>query len=78
MRAPAAAICAGMVKANAYGLGVARVAPALWQAGCHHFFTANIERRDAVMRTMLPQAHVHVLERADAGRDPATFCAGTT
>ena len=34
---------AAVVKANAYGLGIAEVAPALIAAGCTHFFVANIE-----------------------------------
>ncbi|MCE2922867.1 MAG: alanine racemase, partial [Roseomonas sp.] len=33
---------AGVVKANAYGLGAARVAPALYTAGCRHFFVAHL------------------------------------
>ena len=54
------AACAGMVKANAYGLGVRRVAPALWQAGCRTFFTANMDGA-AMLRALLPEARVHVL-----------------
>ena len=27
--------CGAVVKADAYGLGMAEVAPALWRAGCH-------------------------------------------
>ena len=54
------ATCAGMVKANAYGLGVRRVAPALWQAGCRNFFTANMDGA-VMLRTLVPQARVHVL-----------------
>ena len=38
----APAECAGVVKADAYGLGVAEVAPALWQAGCRTFFVATL------------------------------------
>ncbi|MDP1165918.1 alanine racemase, partial [Klebsiella pneumoniae] len=34
--APAA--CAAVVKADAYGLGAARIAPALYDAGCRAFF----------------------------------------
>ena len=49
-----------MVKANAYGLGVRRVAPALWQAGCRNFFTANMDGA-VMLRAMLPDAHSHVL-----------------
>lgn len=35
------ATCAAVVKANAYGLGIARVAPALHRAGCRTFFVAT-------------------------------------
>ena len=52
--------CAGIVKANAYGLGAERVAPALWGAGCRRFFTANLDGALAVRR-WLPDADVHVL-----------------
>lgn len=52
--------CAGIVKANAYGLGAERVAPALWDAGCRQFFTANLDGALAV-RGWLPDADVHVL-----------------
>ncbi|MBS7809849.1 alanine racemase [Roseococcus pinisoli] len=34
---------AGVVKADAYGLGAAQVAPALRAAGCKHFFVAQTE-----------------------------------
>ncbi len=34
------AMCAGVVKADAYGLGAAQVAPALARAGCTEFFVA--------------------------------------
>jgi len=48
------------VKANGYGLGVDRVAPALWSAGCRRFFTANPDGALTVKR-LLPEAEVHVL-----------------
>ncbi|WP_455479104.1 alanine racemase [Bartonella sp. B23] len=35
--------CSAVVKANAYGLGVNKIAPALYQAGCRTFFVAKIE-----------------------------------
>lgn len=38
-----AATCAGVMKADAYGLGMDRVAPALARAGCRVFFTAHLE-----------------------------------
>src|SRR5262245_26774306 len=36
------AACAAVVKADAYGLGAHRVAPALVAAGCEHFFVAHL------------------------------------
>jgi alanine racemase len=64
----APAICAGMVKANAYGLGVSRVAPALYEAGCRHFFTANANGAMNVKR-LLPDANVYVLNGLTQGTD---------
>ena len=61
LRARAApAECAAVVKADAYGLGAAKVAPALWRAGCRTFFTANPEGALA-LRRHLPQAAICVL-----------------
>lgn len=37
------AICAATVKANAYGLGATRVAPALYSEGCRNFCVANLK-----------------------------------
>ena len=39
----ASAECAAVVKADAYGLGAARVAPALVRAGCASFFVATFD-----------------------------------
>ena len=50
-----------MVKADAYGLGAARVIPALWAAGCRSFFVATPEEaRDA--RALAPAAAIYVLD----------------
>src|SRR3546814_11863022 len=38
----APARCGAVVKANAYGLGVARVGAALYRAGCRDFFVAQL------------------------------------
>jgi alanine racemase len=37
-----------VVKADAYGLGARRVAPALWSAGCRHFYVAHAFEGEAV------------------------------
>ena len=51
---------AGVVKADAYGLGMDRVAPALHRAGCSLFFVAGLEE-GAALRTLLPDAGIAVL-----------------
>jgi alanine racemase len=51
---------AGVVKANAYGLGAAYVAPKLFAAGCRHFFVAHLSEALAI-RPLLPGATVAVL-----------------
>jgi alanine racemase len=54
-RRVAPAECAAVVKADAYGLGAARVAPALAAAGCRRFFVATIEEGIA-LRSVLPRS----------------------
>ncbi|WP_142848699.1 alanine racemase [Telmatospirillum sp. J64-1] len=52
--------CAGVVKADAYGLGIAAIAPALAQAGCRHFVVAIIDE-GITLRKLLPEAEIIVL-----------------
>ncbi|CAO3440421.1 alanine racemase [Azospirillum endophyticum] len=57
----APAECSAVVKADAYGLGVARVVPALAAAGCRTFVVAQFEEALAVRRaleTVAPEAQV--------------------
>jgi alanine racemase len=54
------ASCAAVVKADAYGLGMARVAPALWAAGCRLFFVARPDEGLA-LRRLLGAAEIAVL-----------------
>jgi len=58
-RHPSGAV-AGVVKADAYGLGAQQVAAALYAAGCRHFFTADLDEALAI-RTLAPHAMVAVL-----------------
>lgn len=53
--------CAAVVKANAYGLGIEQVAPALSAEGCRTFFVATIDEGLALRA---------VLERAHGGENP--------
>ncbi|MAG99076.1 MAG: alanine racemase [Rhodospirillales bacterium] len=63
--------CACVVKADAYGLGMDRVAPALAAAGCRTFFVAQTGEGIA-LRNRLPEATIHVLNGL-AGADPRDF-----
>ena len=71
---------AGVVKADAYGLGAAQVAPKLLSIGCKHFFTAHVSEALAI-RALLPGAMLAVLNgilpgEADefAARDIVPVC----
>src|SRR5690242_1351582 len=52
--------CTGVVKADAYGLGMAEVAPALAAAGCRLFFVAHLDEGIA-LRRLLPASEIAVL-----------------
>jgi alanine racemase len=60
-RVGSATHCAAVVKADAYGLGMARVAPRLAAAGCRLFFVATIDEGIA-LRHVLPAAEIAVLD----------------
>lgn len=51
---------AGVVKADAYGLGVAQVGPALASAGCNTFFVA-LPHEGIALRAAVPEAQIFVL-----------------
>ena len=51
--------CAAVVKGDAYGLGVGRVAPVLFAAGGRSFFVAQLEEGIA-LRALLPEAAIPV------------------
>lgn len=52
--------CAAVVKADAYGLGIAAVAKRLAEAGCRHFFVATTDE-GITLRALLPNALISVL-----------------
>src|SRR6267142_4499868 len=53
--------CAAVIKADAYGCGVDRVARALAAAGCKTFFVATLDEARAA-REALPSAELYVLD----------------
>ena len=59
---------AGVVKANAYGLGVEAVSLALWDEGCREFFVATLEE-GIELREYLPNAKIGVFQGLFAGEE---------
>jgi alanine racemase len=52
---------AAAIKGEAYGLGLAPCAKALWQAGCRSFYVARPGEGEA-LRAILPEANITVLD----------------
>lgn len=69
-QAAAGTACAAVVKADAYGLGLDQVAPALFRAGCRHFFVAQPDE-GIRLRGLLPDAEIHVLGGVLPGTEDA-------
>lgn len=63
----APARCAAVVKADAYGLGAAEVAPALDAAGCRLFFVATFDEAIALRRVLAKACEIAVLNGPVAG-----------
>jgi alanine racemase len=60
--------CGAVVKANAYGLGVAEVAKALAAQGCQHFFVATLEE-GIQLRGILPKHSIQVFHGVQTGEE---------
>ena len=58
----APAECAGVVKANAYGLGAVQVARSLARAGCRRFFVANPDEAASLAAILDDTAQIYVLD----------------
>jgi len=61
------AACAGVMKADAYGLGMARVAPALAREGCRVFFTAHVDEGMRLRALVPADSTIYVLHGAMPG-----------
>jgi len=72
LKAMGQAECGAVVKADAYGLGMDRVASALAAAGCRHFFVAFAEEALALRGTLGPGPRIFVLS-ADRRDNPALY-----
>jgi alanine racemase len=67
--AAAPAECAAVIKADAYGLGAGKVAPALAACGCRTFFVATLQEA-AALRPAAPGAAIYVLDGLFPGAAP--------
>jgi alanine racemase len=65
-----------VVKANAYGLGVAMAAPALYREGCRSFFVAQLCEAVSLARAVGPDATIFILNGLDPGSEAACARAG--
>lgn len=61
--------CAAVVKADAYGLGAERVAPALYRAGCRNFFVAHLNEGIALRPVLPADASIHILHGPHPGTE---------
>ncbi len=59
--------CGAVLKADAYGLGAAEVAPVLFRTGCRQFFVAHLDEGIALRRHLPSAARIHVLHGVFAG-----------
>jgi alanine racemase len=69
-QASGTAECAGVIKADAYGLGLEEIARALREEGCKTFFVATVSEAQRV-RTVQPGATIYVLDGLLPGAAPA-------
>ncbi|HEY4164052.1 MAG TPA: alanine racemase [Dongiaceae bacterium] len=69
------AVCGAVVKADAYGLGAAMVAPALQRAGCSQFFVATLDEGLALRPALLPAATIFLLNGLPPGSAAAVAAA---
>lgn len=77
-RRAAPARTAAVVKADAYGLGALKVAPALEAAGCEDFFVAHLSEALALRPALRPASRLYVLNGLQPGAEAACAAAGVT
>ncbi|AFW00536.1 alanine racemase [Gluconobacter oxydans] len=70
-----AAVCAAVVKADAYGLGAEQVAPVLERAGAREFFVAHVDEGIALRKIVSAETRITVLHgpRPDAAAECVYF-----
>jgi alanine racemase len=72
-REAAPAACAAVVKADAYGLGAAEVAPALYRAGARIFFVAHLSEGVKLRAALGPGTRIYSLNGFEAGAEVGDY-----
>jgi len=72
-REVAPAACAAVIKADAYGIGVDRAAPALYRAGARIFFVAHAAEGVQARAALGPQARLFVLNGLESGAEAGDY-----
>ncbi|MEP9399708.1 alanine racemase [Mesorhizobium sp. KR2-14] len=70
--------CAGVVKADSYGLGAAQVAQALMKEGCDTFFVAHVGEGLALRAVLGRGAAIYILNGTTPGAEVEAAAAGLT
>lgn len=73
-----ASVVAGVVKADAYGLGADRVATTLYAAGCRDFFVAHIDEAVSLRKLISQDARFYVLNGLQPGNETTCEAFGIT
>ncbi|MDF2388720.1 alanine racemase, partial [Nostoc ellipsosporum NOK] len=72
----AGARCAGVLKADGYGLGATQVASALMKEGCDIFFVALLAEGMALRKAIGDRPEIYVLNGLPPGSEPEAVAAG--
>lgn len=70
--------CGAVVKANAYGLGVQKVAPSLFSAGCRDFFVATLAEGIELSGILSPDVNIYVFHGIKKGEESYFYDNGLT
>ena len=70
--------CGAVLKADAYGLGMRRVAPALAAAGCVEFFVAHVDEGLLARKCLPASASIYILNGLPLGAEADAEAAGLT
>lgn len=68
--------CGAVLKADAYGLGIRHIAPALYAEGCRDYFVAVLAEALALKPILPPDAVIHVLNGLMPGQEKLCISAG--